>query len=435
VQVRLTYREPGITEREPDGPDNLTEREPKSPMIASPATDDCKPLQIVVVFVLVHPFLYAGPAQWSTPARALSLLQSLFSSDALRSGVIAWGLAILLVPLAVWRHRLPVSYELWRLSHGLGAAAIAGLGFHHLLRVGLYSIHPALRDFWAALLGVAFLSLAHVYVITPLLQLRAPYRVVSKRRVADRMWELVIEPRRGAAIDFVSGQFIWLKLGRIPFGLSEHPFSISSAPALRPRIAFTIKESGDFTARIGEIRVATTAYLAGPHGNFTLGEPGALVFIAGGVGLAPIIGMLRQLAGERYPHSVSLIYGNRRETQILYRDEIERMRDVLDLKRYFVLSEPPPGWQGNVGELTPDILKACLGEDNPGTRYFICGPAAMMNSVVGALTDLGVPARRVVTERFDLAAVKGDAQSWHARLLHAGLATVFAVAVLAFALG
>jgi hypothetical protein len=46
VQVRLNYREPGITEREPDAPDNLIEREPKSPMIASPAADNLKPLQV-----------------------------------------------------------------------------------------------------------------------------------------------------------------------------------------------------------------------------------------------------------------------------------------------------------------------------------------------------------------------------------------------------
>jgi predicted ferric reductase len=250
--------------------------------------------RIAVVFVLVHPLLYAGPALWSSPANAPRLLQSLLSSDALRAGVVAWGLAILLVPLAVWRHRLPVSYEMWRLSHGLGGAAIAALGFHHLLQVGFYSMHPWLRDLWAALLGLALLSLAHVYVITPILQLRAPYRVVSRRKVADRMWELTLEPQHGPAIDFVSGQFVWLKLGRNPFRLSEHPFSISSAPAQRPRIAL----SGDFTAQIGDIPIATTAYLAGPHGSFTLarGEAGAIVFVAGGAGLAPIISMLRQLA-------------------------------------------------------------------------------------------------------------------------------------------
>ncbi len=393
--------------------------------------------RILLVFVLAHPCLYAAPALWSAPANALSFFRSLLSADALRTGVIAWGVAILLVPLAAWRHRLPISYETWRLSHVLGAAAIAALGFHHLLRVGLYTTHPWLRHVWAVLLGLTILSLAHVYVITPILQLRVPYRVMSKRKVGDRMWELTVEPQRGAAIDFVSGQFIWLKLGRIPFGLSEHPFSISSAPAQGPRIAFTIKESGDFTDRIGDICTATTAYLAGPHGNFTLAivEPGSsLVFVAGGVGFAPIISMLRQLASERYPHPVALIYGNRVETQILYRDEIERMKDVLDLETHFVLSQPPPGWQGGVGELTPNVLATCLGAGNAGAHYFVCGPAAMMDSVVRWLRKLGVPEKRIVTERFDLAVAKERARHLPTRLLYAGLATIFGLCVLIFSL-
>ena len=46
MQVRLNYREPRITKPEPDVPDNLTQREPKSAMIASPAADNLKPLQV-----------------------------------------------------------------------------------------------------------------------------------------------------------------------------------------------------------------------------------------------------------------------------------------------------------------------------------------------------------------------------------------------------
>jgi predicted ferric reductase len=99
--------------------------------------------------------------------------------------------------------------------------------------------------------------------------------------------------------------------------LTEHPFSISSAPVDRPRITFTIKESGDFTSRIRTIAPGTRAYLHGPHGNFTLTGRATkgIVFIAGGVGFAPIMGMLRQLKAA---HPLRLIYGNRVETQILY---------------------------------------------------------------------------------------------------------------------
>jgi predicted ferric reductase len=357
----------------------------------------------VLAFILVHPFLYAAPRLHPEPAAALVSLNRMFTSEGLRSGVIAWWLLILLVPLAAFRDRLPVRYELWRLSHGLGALAIAVLSAHHTLRVGTYAADPWLRAFWIAMTAVAVLSLLYVYVLKPLLQLQAPYRVAANRRVADRMWEVTVEPERGRAIDFAPGQFVWLNLGHSPFSVTEHPFSISSAPADRPRIAFTIKESGDFTNRIGTIPVGTRAYLDGPHGSFTPAgrEATGLAFIAGGVGFAPIIGMLRQLRAERYPHPLRLVYGNRVETQILYRDEIEALREALDFEAHLVLSEPPPGWTGPVGELTPEVLRACLDASRPGDwLYFVCGPTAMMDGVERALEALRVPAGRIISERF-----------------------------------
>ena len=92
------------------------------------------------------------------------------------------------------------------------------------------------------------------------MQLQRPYRVVANRQVADRTWELVVNPEHGAPLDFLAGQFVWLNLGHAPFSLTEHPFSISSAPADRPAIKFTIKHSGDFTNRIGEIPVGERAW-------------------------------------------------------------------------------------------------------------------------------------------------------------------------------
>jgi predicted ferric reductase len=356
----------------------------------------------VLAFILVHPLLYAVPRLAEGPGAALASLNRMFGSPGLRTGVIAWWLIVLLVPLAVWRDRLPVRYEIWRLSHGLGAAAIAALSAHHTLSVGTYAGGVWLAGFWVALTGLALLSVAYVYVIKPALQRKAPYRVVSNRAVAHRMWEVAIEPEAGPAIAFAPGQFAWLNLGHSPFSVTEHPFSISSAPSQRPRIAFTIKESGDFTNRIGEIAAGTRAYVDGPHGNFTLAGRRAerIVFVAGGVGFAPIIGMLRQLRDDADRRPVAIVYGNRVEEQILYREEIDAMRDSLDVEIHLVLSEPPEGWAGKVGELTPDVLRGCLPPDAPGTLYFVCGPAPMMDSVEDTLAGFGVPARRIVSERF-----------------------------------
>lgn len=357
----------------------------------------------ILAFVIVHPFLYAVPRLSPDPADAVSSLQRMFTSNGLRSGVVAWSLLILFVALAIFRERLPVRYEIWRASHGLGAALIAGLSAHHTLRAGTYSADPVLAGFWLAMTGGALVSLAYVYVIKPFLQVRAPYRLVSNDKVADGMWRATIEPERADGFCFAAGQFAWVNFGHSPFSLTEHPFSISSSPAARPRIEFTIKESGDFTNRIGKLPIGTTVYLDGPHGAFTHSgrEQGPLVLIAGGVGLAPIIGILRQLRIEGWPYPITLIYGNRAASQILYRDEIEAMADALDFSAYLALSEPPDGWHGLVGELTKDVLTSCLDDPlDPRALYFICGPTPMMDSVEGALVALGVPPARIVSERF-----------------------------------
>jgi predicted ferric reductase len=358
--------------------------------------------RVVLALILVHPLLYAAPRLWPEPVQALVALQRMFASPGLRTGVIAWWLLLLLVPLAVFRDPLPVRYEVWRLSHGLGAAAIALSGLHHTLRVGTHSGDPWLAGFWLLMAGLALLALVQVYLIKPLLQLQAPYRVVANRPAAERIWEVTIEPTTGPAIDFAPGQFVWLNLGHSPFSLAEHPFSISSAPAARPRLAFTIKESGDFTAGIGRIAPGTVAYVDGPHGNFTLAgrRVRSLVLIAGGVGFAPIMSILRQLAADRHPHPVHLIYGNRVPTQILHRDETLALRSVLRLRVSYVLAEPPPGWTGITGEPTPEVLRRLLDPLDRDAHHFVCGPAVMMDGVEGTLAQLGVPPARIVTERF-----------------------------------
>lgn len=355
--------------------------------------------RVLLVLVVLHPLLYAAPRLHPEPANALASLQGMFGSERLRSGAVAWGLLIAFVALAILRDRLRLRYEAWRLTHGLGAAAIAALSLHHTLAAGTFARDPWLAGYWSAMTAAALGSLAYVYVVTPLAQLRRPWRVASNRQVAHRMWELAIEPERGQAPPFAPGQFAWLNLGHSPFSLVEHPFSISSAPAALPHIAFTIKESGDFTNRIGTVAPGTRAYFDGPHGGFTTaGRPLLpLAFIAGGVGFAPIMSMLRDLRSRRYLHAIRLVYGNRIESQILYRDEIE----ALGIRVDYVLSEPPPGWTGRVGDLAPEVLAACLDmPDRAGWLYFVCGPVPMMDRAERTLRSWGVPSRHIVSERF-----------------------------------
>lgn len=359
---------------------------------------------IILAAVIVHPLLYSVPDLHPNPMDALaSLHRRFFVVPVLRTGVIAWWLTVLLVVMAVWRDRLPFRYEWWRFSHGVLAVAIALFGTHHTLRVGTYSADPVLAGFWQLATAAAILTMVYIYLIKPLLHVRRPYRLVSNRKVADGMWEVALEPEGGRPLPYAAGQFAWINLGHSPFSLTEHPFSISSAPIQQPRIAFTIKESGDFTRQIGTLPLGTRAYIDGPHGNFVVAGRKAkgVVFIAGGVGFAPVMGILRQLRTENYPHPLRLLYGNRVETQILYRDEIDALSPPLDFEVQYLLSEPPAGWSGLAGDLTPEVLTRYLdplaGDD---WLYFVCGPPAMITAVERVLLARGIPANRIIEERF-----------------------------------
>ena len=125
-------------------------------------------------------------------------------------------------------------------------------------------------------------------------------------------------------------------------------------------ICFTIKASGDFTARIGEFHPGNWATVDGPYGLFShlvrapWSEP--LIMIAGGVGITPILSMLRHMAATGDDRPVTLIWGNRREDDIVYRKELEALADgPMNLRIHHVLSEQE-SWPGLTGFVDAPLL-------------------------------------------------------------------------------
>ena len=158
------------------------------------------------VFIILHPFLYVTPMMntplpWDTTHRlTLGLTMGSFAT-----GFIAWLALMLIVFFAIFREQRGISYEVWRLSHGIGAVMIAVFGAHHTIEAGRYSGDSALLVFWVVLLAIAIFTLVWVYAIKPCWQLQNPYSVRSVRQVALKTWEIVVAPREGDVIDFSAG--------------------------------------------------------------------------------------------------------------------------------------------------------------------------------------------------------------------------------------
>ena len=355
------------------------------------------------VFLGAHAALYFVPLLHAERRSGRGRLLEAIGTLELTAGIAALVFLLLLVYLAIRRRKIPFRYEIWRAFHGLFGAAVVVLGAYHALGLGRYSGHTPLAVLWVGLLTLALASLFYVYVVKPLLLIRRPYRVISNRLVGGELWEVTVKPECADRLLFAAGQFAWVNFRRYPLSLLDHPFSIASAPEQLPTISFLIKESGDFTSRIGDISPGRPVYLDVPHGAFTLsGRSGdGIALVAGGVGIAPTLSILRHLCATHDPRPVRLLYAAQRRDQLVFVDEIETMQREIDFKVEFVLAEPPPSWDGCRGILDYETIQEWVNFECPQRwLFFLCGPPLMMEEVELTLHNMGVSLSRIVYENF-----------------------------------
>ena len=356
-----------------------------------------------LVLAMIHPFLYAAPRNPTMAWDATRAETILWEFGAMQGGILAFLLLPAFVLLSIHREALGYRYEVWRALHGIGAIVIAIGIQNHVREAGRYSDVPALAVFWRMLFVVAAATLVTVYVLRPLIKLLRPWRTGVPRLIGERTWALDLHPAGHRGLKYRAGQFAWISVGRFAVSLSDNPFSIASAPGEGERLRFVIKELGDFTSRIGDIPEGTRAYVDGPYGSVTLPGPEVpgVAMIAGGVGIAPMLGLLRQkiLDGDERP--TVLIYGNRTAAQILDAPLLSEAALRPDCRLIEVLSEPPERWEGRIGTISPDLLKSVFDKrEHREWAYLLCGPAPMLDTVEETLAEMGVPAERILSERF-----------------------------------
>jgi predicted ferric reductase len=322
------------------------------------------------------------------------------------AGRIALLLMIVLVGSSLWRKQLRLEYDWWRILHGAMAVAALVLALWHVAGTGYYTGTPAKRWTWILYVSAWAGLVVYIRAYKPLRLLRRPWRVAHVQRERGRAWTVTLQPDGHDGLRFLPGQFAWLTLGRSPFAAAEHPFSFSSSAETPGTVRFTIKELGDFTKTIGTTTPGTVAYVDGPFGVFTPDRypdaPGFLL-IAGGVGIAPLMSMLRTFADRGESRPVTLIYANNRYEDVLFREELEALTARLPLKLVHVILDPPADWTGERGFVNRATLERALPPERHSLTCFVCGPKPMTDVVQRDLRALGVPLRRIHLELFDMA--------------------------------
>jgi predicted ferric reductase len=258
---------------------------------------------------------------------------------------------------------------------------------------------------WIATAALMVGLVLYLRVFKPASQREYRWRVADVREERGDTHSLVLEPVGHGGLRFLPGQFAWVKVAGSPFTLEEHPFSFSSSAECPERLEFGIKALGDFTSRVGEIPIGTLAYLDGPHGAFSIDRYPAVgyVFVAGGVGITPCMSFLRTMADRRDPRPVILIYADKEWESVAFRDEIEALKERMDLEVVYVLEEPSEDWEGEEGFVDADLLSRNIPDEAYSRQFFVCGPPPMMDAVHSALQEREVPEEHIQMEKFSLA--------------------------------
>lgn len=356
---------------------------------------------LAAVLLLSHPLLIAASeGDWK-------LLVGLDLPWYIWLGKIALVILVANILLGIYQKRLNLKFEQWRTGHNIAGLLIITLVFVHSWLAGDDLEPTAMKVLWSALLAMAVLLYLYHKIFGPLRRKNDAYVVMAVHQETADVWTIKMSPPAGVKIPpYLPGQFHFLTFYRnrqLP--VEEHHWTISSSPAETGYVSSTIKELGDFTATIGDTRVGDKVAVQGAFGRFSYilhPDETDLVFIAGGIGITPLMSMLRHMRDTADNRSVVLLYANPEADKIVFRQELADLENSLypRLTVAHVLERPSGDRTVESGYIDREkIERNCTG-DLRKKAFYVCGPKQMRDAVIRDLKDLGVADGRIRMEIF-----------------------------------
>lgn len=313
-------------------------------------------------------------------------------------------LILLVVIVSFWRRLFSFSYEQWLQMHRVGTSLILfGLSIHIFFVSDSFGSGPPKYLLIGALGLIAFL-LARLWYR----RIIKPYRAFTVSKISpagNDSWHLEIVPTDGKAFGYAPGQFAFITPISNNVPKQTHPFTIASAPTRPESLQFIIKAIGDWTRNIHGLAIDDPVYLDGPFGQFShvsLSNDAPLIMVAGGIGITPMLSMLRYMADIGDQRRILLIWSNRTQVDTFFQHELDALKRRLEhlTIRQVITSKKTNESFGR--RMDRRMLKSLTDDFSKSANLFICGPARMMKQVYKDTIRLGFSSARVYTEKFRL---------------------------------
>ena len=224
---------------------------------------------------------------------------------------------------------------------------------------------------------------------SPSIYMPVPARITAVRTLTqhEKLYTVSLPPN--TTLDHDPGQFVQVTL----FGVGEAPISICSSPSRsNGTFELCVRNVGDLTGKMHQLGVGATIGIRGPFGR---GFPMArfrgkdVLFVAGGLGLAPLRSVIYEALDHREKYNrVIIMYGARTPQDRLFRDELVELAHRNDVELYDTVDQKAPGWNGRVGFVNALFSEVPINPHN--TVALICGPPVMYQFIIQDLSRLGI---------------------------------------------
>jgi predicted ferric reductase len=318
-------------------------------------------------------------------------------------GVVLLTLIVIQFSVSQWRRTFRITFHRWLLWHRCVGDFILGLVILHILFVSeTFSEEGFPRT--VVLLSTALLAMLWLWVRSGWLRARKMPLVVSRLAPEGKSSTCIeLSPKINRPFQYFPGQFVFISIHSKHISSEPHPFTLSSTPTRPQCLQVTVRASGDWTRHIDRAIEGDSVFIQGPFGRFshTLTDPDReIVMIAGGIGITPMLSMLRFMVDRQDHRPITLVWSNRTRESMVYSEEFNDLAAKLTGLRPVLnfTGKAEAGYPS--GRLNLEKLQTMLQTCSRRASIFLCGPAQMMKQVKGDLKRIGFASRSIYTETF-----------------------------------
>jgi len=296
-------------------------------------------------------------------------------------------------------------YNIQKILHNVTVAAVILIFIHVMLS---YSA----KNQFVMIVYIAYFAAAMGFYLYHKVIMRY---FLSRKFIVEKVVEdspsmrtLTLRPENGKVFRYLPGQFGFIRIHGDKISGEEHPFSLTSEPTNKETISMTIKNLGDWTADVLRVTPGSKALVTAPYGRFSpllYKSDKTVVLIAGGVGITPMLSILRYFYKNDKNRKVMLFWGVNSKGELIYQDEFADFQREMKTFSFIPVIAREADYEGEKGYISHELLERIMNDSGCAmydAQYYICGPSVMQTLVIKGLRSQGISSKHIHFESFSL---------------------------------